>query len=102
MIRLDGGYAIEVDSQCYTLGVPKMQTIVNKKTGESVTKEVLTEAKYYTGLEQALIGYWKIQRKKKLTNFEGSLQEALEVVKKQDEKIRKLIEKVKEGANAGN
>lgn len=97
MIRLDGGYAIVVDSQCYSLGVPKMVTQVDKKTGKEVTKEVLTETKYYTGLEQALIGYWKIMRKKKLTNFEGSLQEALEVVKKQDEKIRKMIEKVKEG-----
>ena len=102
MIRLDGGYAIAVDSQCYTLGVPKMVTQVDKKTKEEVTKEQLTEAKYYTSLDNALIGYWKIMRKKKLTNFEGSLQEALEVVKKQDEKIRKLIEKTKEGANAGN
>lgn len=97
MIRLDCGYAIDVDSQCYTLGVPKMQTTVNKKTGEEVTKEVMTEAKYYTGLEQALIGYWKILRKKKLASSECSLREALEVVKKQDEKIRKLIENVKEG-----
>ena len=96
MIRLDGTYAISVDSNSYTLGIPKMTTVVNKKTGEESTKEIIAEPKYYTTLDQALIGYWKILRKNKLTNFEGSIQEALEVVKKQDEKILKLLSKIKE------
>ena len=98
MIRLDGGYAIEVNSMSYTVGIPKMTKVVNKKTGEEVTKEVLTEPKYYTTLDSALMGYWKTMRRKSLYNFEGSLKEALERIEKQDEQIRKLIDRVKEGA----
>ena len=97
MIRLDGGYAIEVDSTCYTLGIPKMTKVVNKKTGEETTKEILTEAKYYSNFDQALLGYWKFMRRQSLTNFEGSLKEALSRIEKQDTKIRKLIDRVKEG-----
>ena len=97
MIRLDGGYAIEVDSMCYTLGIPKMTKVVNKKTGEETEKEVLTEPKYYTNLDQALLGYWKIMRRKSLYEFEGSLKEALNRVEKLDSKIIKLIDRVKEG-----
>lgn len=97
MIRLNGGYAIAVDSMCYTLGIAKNTKVVDKKTGEETTKEVLTEAKYYNTLDQALIGYWRIMRKKSLYNFEGTLPEALKKIQEQDEKIRKLIERVKEG-----
>ena len=99
MIRLEDGYAIEVDSMSYNLGIPKMVTTVNKKTGEEVTKETLTECKYYSTLDQALLGYWKLMRRKSLFNFEGSLQEALKRIEKQDAVIRKLIERVKEGYN---
>jgi hypothetical protein len=98
MIRLDGGYAIDVDSMSYVVGIAKMTEVVDKKTGEKHSKEIITEPKYYSTLDQALFGYWKMMRRKCLYNFEGSLTEALEVVKKQDEKIRKLIEGVKEGA----
>lgn len=97
MIRLDGGYAIEVDSMCYILGIPKMTKVVNKKTGEETEKEVLTEPKYYTNLDQALMGYWKLMRRKSLYEFEGSLKEALNRVEKLDSKIIKLIDLVKEG-----
>lgn len=99
MIRLEGGYAIEVDSMSYNLGIPKMTTVVNKKTGEETTKEVLTECKYYSSLDQALLGYWKIMRRKSLVNYEGGLKEALKRIEKQDAVIRKLIERVKEGYN---
>ena len=102
MIRLDGGYAIDVDSYSYTLGLSKMTKVVDKKTGEESTKEVLTEPKYYSMLDQALLGYWKLMRRKSLYNFEGSLQEALARIEKQDVKIRKLIDRVKEGFNAEN
>ena len=96
MIRLLDGYAIQVDSYCYTLGVAKNTTVVDKKTGEEVTKEILVDCKYYPDLDKTLLGYWKIMRRKKLANFEGSLQDALEVVKKLDERIIKLISKLKE------
>ncbi len=99
MIRLEGGYAIEVDSMSYNLGIPKMVKSVNKKTGEETEKEVLTECKYYSTLDNALLGYWKVMRRKSLFNFEGSLQDALKRIEKEDAQIRKLIEKVKEGYN---
>ena len=96
MIRLDGGYAIEVDSTQYTLGVPKWTSVTNKKTGEVVDKEILTDCKYYGTLDLALMGYWKLLRRKGLAKFEGSLREALEVIKKQDDKILKQIQAVRE------
>lgn len=98
MIRLDNGYAIEVDSNCYTLGIPKMTNVVNKKTGEETEKEVLTEPKYYTTLGATLLGYWKIMRRKGLAGFEGSLKESLDMVEKMDTKIIELIDRVEEGA----
>lgn len=97
MIRLDHGYAIDVDSYSYTLGLAKMTKVVDKKTGEEVEKEILTEQKYYGTLDQALLGYWKLMRRKSMYNFEGSLQEALKRIEKQDAEIRKLIDRVKEG-----
>lgn len=97
MIRLTNGYAIEADSYCYTLGLAKTTKVVNKKTGEEEDKEILTECKYYPDLDKALLGYWKLMRRKGLSSFEGTLQAALDTIKKQDEKVRKLIDKVKEG-----
>lgn len=96
MIRLLDGYAIQVDSYNYTLGVAKTTTVVDKKSGNEVEKEILVDCKYFPDLDKTLLGYWKLMRKKKLANFEGSLQDALEVLKKQDERIKKLISKVKE------
>lgn len=95
MIRLSDGYAIDVDIHCYTVGVPKKQVVVNKKTGESKETEIMTDARYYATLDQALLGWWKAMRKKALINFEGSLSDALDVVKKQDEKVTKIITNIK-------
>lgn len=100
MIRLDGGYAIDVDKYCYILGKPKMRTEVNKKTNEEVTKEVMTECKYYSTFDAALLGFWREIRKTSLYEFEGSLKEALKRIEAQDEKIRKLIERYKVGKDA--
>lgn len=97
MIRLDNGYAIQVDAYSYAVGLAKKTKVVDKKTGEEVTKEVLTEPKYYSTLDQALMGYWKTMRRKSLYDFEGSLKEALERIEKLDAQIRKLIDRVKEG-----
>ena len=95
MIRLDGGYAIEVDSMGYTLGIPRKTKVTNKKTGEETEKEVLTEPKYFGTIDQTLLCYWKLMRRKSLYDFEGSIKEALEVVKKLDEKILKRIDEYK-------
>ena len=95
MIRLIDGYAIDVDKHCYTVGIPKKQTIVNKKTGESKETEVMTSATYYSTLDQTLRGWWRVMRKKELENFEGTLEEALEKVRKLDERVIAVIDKVK-------
>lgn len=97
MIRLYDGYAIDVDSMNYVVGVTKKTKVVDKKTGEEIEKEVIDSPKYYSTLDAALTSFWRMMRRKSLYNFEGSLTEALEQIKKQDEKIRKLIDQVKEG-----
>ncbi len=94
MIQLSDGYAINVDSHCYTVGIPKPQTIENKKTGELKETTIMTEAKYYPTLDKALVGWWQTMRSKALSKFDGTLDEAIEVVKKQDEKIISIISKI--------
>ena len=94
MIQLSDGYVINVDSHCYTVGIPKPQTIENKKTGEIKETTVMTEAKYYPTLDKALAGWWQTMRNKALSKFDGTLDEAIEVVKKQDEKIIGMISKI--------
>lgn len=95
MIRLTDGYAIDVDKHCYTVGIPKKSVTTNNKTGEVKESEIITEAKYYTTLDQALTGWWRTMRKKELAKFEGSLEEAINVVKQLDEKILNIISVIK-------
>lgn len=94
MIQLSDGYFMNVDSHCYTVGIPKKQIIENKKTGESKETTLMTEARYYTTFDRALTGWWQTMRNKALSKFDGSLEEAFEVVKKQDEEIMKIISKI--------
>lgn len=94
MIRLSDGYVINVDSRNYTVGIPKPQTIEDKKTGETKETIIMTDARYYPSLDRALIGWWQTMRNKELSNFDGSLEEAIDAVKKQDEKIKNIISKI--------
>ena len=94
MIHLSDGYCIEVSSYSYTVGIPKKQIIENKKTGESKETIIMTEARHYTTLDKALAGWWRTMRSKALSNFDGPLDNAIEVVKKQDEEIMKIISKI--------
>lgn len=94
MIYLSDGYCIDVSSHSYTVGIPKKQVIEDKKTGETKETTTMTEAKYYTSLDKALEGWWRTMRSKELSNFDGSLDEAIEVVKKQDEDIKKILSKI--------
>lgn len=94
MIQLGDGYYMNVDSHCYTVGIPKKQTIENKKTGEFKETTIMTEARYYTTFDRALTGWWQTMRSKALSKFDGSLEEAIEVVKKLDEKIISIISKI--------
>lgn len=94
MIQLSDGYYIDVSSHSYTVGIPKKQIIEDKKTGETKETTTMTEARYYTSLDKALVGWWQTMRSKELSSFNGTLDEAIEVVKKQDEKIKKIISKI--------
>ena len=95
MIRLTDGYAISVDSHCYTVGIPKKSTTTNNKTGETKETEIMTDAKYFATLDKALDGWWRVMRKKELAKFEGTINEALELVKKLDEKVLNTISAIK-------
>lgn len=94
MIQLSDDYFMDVSSYSYTVGIPKKQTVVNNKTGESKETIIMTESKYYPTFDRALAGWWETMRKKELSKFDGSLDEAIEVVKKQDEKIQNIISKI--------
>ena len=95
MIRLIDGYVIDVDSHCYILGIAKKEVVVDKKTGESKEVETLTNQKYYSTLDGVLTCWWRIMRKKELSKFEGSINEALELVKKLDAKVLNTISAIK-------
>lgn len=94
MIRLSDGYVISIDSRNYTVGIPRAQTIEDKKTGETKETTIMTDARYYTSLDKALAGWWRTMRNKELSNFDGSLDKAIEVIEKQDEKIKNIISKI--------
>lgn len=94
MIQLTDGYAIDVDSHCYTVGIPKKSTTTNSK-GEVKETTNMTEAKYFTTLDKALEGWWRVMRKKELAKFDGPINEALEAVKKLDEKVLNTISAIK-------
>lgn len=95
MIQLSDGYVINVDSTCYTVGIPKKTTIVDKKTGESKENTIMSEAKYYSSFDGAIVGWWNTMRKKALSDFDGSLSEAIEIIQKQDEQIKQLLSNIK-------
>ena len=95
MIQLSDGYYMDVSNYNYTVGIPKKQTIVNNKTGESKETTIMTEPKYYPTLDRALAGWWEIMRKKELSQFDGTLEEAIEVVKSIDKKIDDIVSNFK-------
>lgn len=94
MIQLSDDYFMDVSSYSYTVGIPKKQIVVNNKTGESKETIIMTESKYYPTLDRALAGWWETMRKKELSKFDGSLDKAIEVIEKQDEKIKNIISKI--------
>lgn len=91
MIQLSDGYCMDVSSYSYTVGIPKKQTITNNKTGESKESIIMTEPKYYPSLDRALAGWWETMRKKELSQFDGTLEEAIEVVRSLDKKIDDIV-----------
>lgn len=95
MIQLSDGYFMDVSNYSYTVGIPKKQTVVNNKTGESKETIIMTESKYYPTLDRALAGWWEMMRKKELSKLDGTLEEAIKVVKSIDEKISNVISNFK-------
>lgn len=91
MIQLSDGYCMDVSNYSYTVGIPKKQTITNNKTGESKESIIMTEPKYYPSLDRALAGWWETMRKKELSQFDGTLEEAIEVVRSLDKKIDDIV-----------
>lgn len=91
MIQLSDGYYMDVSGYSYTVGIPKKQTITNNKTGESKESIIMTEPKYYPSLDRALAGWWETMRKKELSQFDGTLEEAIEVVRSLDKKIDDIV-----------
>lgn len=91
MIQLSDDYFMDVSSYSYTVGIPKKQTVVNNKTGESKETIIMTESKYYPTFDRALAGWWETMRKKELSQFDGTLEEAIEVVKSLDKKIDDIV-----------
>ena len=95
MIQLSDDYFIDVSSYSYTVGIPKKQTVVNNKTGESKETIIMTESKYYPTLDRALAGWWETMRKKELSKLDGTLEEAIKVVQSIDEKINNIVSNFK-------
>ena len=95
MIQLSDDYFIDVSSYSYTVGIPKKQTVVNNKTGESKETIIMTESKYYPTVDRALAGWWETMRKKELSKFDGTLEEAIKVVQSIDEKINNIVSNFK-------
>lgn len=95
MIQLSDGYFMDVSNYSYTVGIPKKQTVVNNKTGESKETIIMTESKYYPTLDRALAGWWEMMRKKELSKLDGTLEEAIKVVKSIDEKISNVVSNFK-------
>ena len=95
MIQLSDDYFMDVSNYSYTVGIPKKQTVVNNKTGESKETIIMTESKYYPTLDRALAGWWETMRKKELSKFDGTLEEAIKVVQSIDEKINNIVSNFK-------
>lgn len=95
MIQLSDDYFMDVSSYSYTVGIPKKQTVVNNKTGESKETIIMTESKYYPTFDRALAGWWETIRKKELSKFDGTLEEAIKVVQSIDEKINNIVSNFK-------
>ena len=82
MIELENGYFIQVDEMNHTLYTRQVS-----KEG----KEYNRPAGYYSSIESALEGYYKICVAKKLDTDIFTLKEAIEIMKSERERIERLI-----------
>ena len=89
MIRVIDGYGIEVDNRNYMSG--KIRKITDKKTGEA--KEVIDNPAYTTTFSAALEALRRRLQRDRLNGFEGSLDDALQVVKGLDARFEAACRK---------
>lgn len=85
MVKALGGYYIETDGKCYYFG--KLVKTKDKKTGEVTTK--ISAIGYYSDFAGVLKGLAKKMRMDAIEKLDGSLEDALEAIRKSDAKILK-------------
>lgn len=83
MVKAPGGYYIETDGKCYYFG--KLKKYTDKKTGEAKTN--LDPIGYYSDFAGVLSGLAKKMRMDAIEKLDGSLEDALEAIRKSDAKI---------------
>lgn len=96
MIKLVKGYYIDVDGLSYTLMLDNGKKRTDKKTGEEV--DVCKVISYHTSLENAIKGCIKDLNKRDLSEGVFELNEAVKIVKDNNELMQKLLTKHLGGA----
>ena len=90
MINLIDGFKIKATSNCYEVG--KDHDEKNKETGE--IKTIFKAMTFYTTFSGAMKGARRLLHREALKSFDGSLQEAVAVIRSLDERFNALIENI--------
>lgn len=91
MIYLVNNYFVEVDVFNYTLLYDTGTKRIDKKTGEE--KGVYKTVGYYTSLENAIKGCIKDLNKRELSDGAYTLNEAINVIKKNNKLLQESLDK---------
>jgi len=96
MIRV-GKYGIEAGDKYYTVGKITKQTVKKKgKEGEYLAEtEYLAAPSYYGSVSIALNAIRQRMQLETLKPFDGTLEDAVEAIRKADERFEKLIAGIK-------
>lgn len=86
MIQVDKNYVIDVDRHCYTVKIDKHKV---DKSG----KPVFEVWGYYGNLENAIKGVIDAMNTAKLKRGTHTLEEALQIVQKNNDQFTKLLKK---------
>jgi hypothetical protein len=89
MILLKNGYAIDADANGgYIIGIPKIITVTDKKTGEVREQKAWTNPTYPSSLNSALQSYRKrLQRELIEESDDMTLAKAIRKMEELDEKL---------------
>jgi len=90
MINLIDGFKIKATSNCYEVG--KDHDEKNKKTGE--IKTIFKAAAFYSTLPGALKGARRLLHREALKSFDGTIQEAIAVIRSLDERFNASVENI--------